>query len=108
MKKQATFIAVYAALVLIGGLVGYLVAGSIASILMSGTFALALFACSHYMAKGNGIAYTCASALVFCLTLFFTYRFLLSFKIAPGGIMMVLSAALFIFLLRSRSLIKAV
>ena len=98
MKQQSILIGLYAAFLIIGGLIGYFMAGSLASIFMSAAFAVVLMGCSILVWKGNRTAYRIAAALVFCLLLFFSYRFFMSFKIAPAGIMMLISGALFIAL----------
>jgi uncharacterized membrane protein (UPF0136 family) len=102
MKQQSIFIGIYAVFLIIGGLIGYYLAGSLASIFMSATFALLLLGCSISIWKGNRTAYYIAASLVFCLLLFFSYRFFTSFKIAPAGLMMLISGALLIGLAKCR------
>lgn len=98
MKQQSTLIVCYAILLLIGGFIGFITAGSIPSLVMSGIFSLLLVACSIYMFKGCRMAFHFASALVLILLLFFGYRFFMSLKLMPGGIMMLISAGLLIYL----------
>ena len=98
MNQKAILISSYAALILVGGIIGYVAAGSFISIAVSSVFALLLFACSYFVMNGNQMAYTIATTLIFCLMLFFGYRFFLTYKIAPGGIMAIISAALFAYL----------
>lgn len=94
MKRESLFITCYAVLLIIGGLIGYFTAGSLASIFMASGFAAILFVCSFFVHSGNKVAYDVAMGVVLCLLLFFGYRFFLTFKIAPAGIMTLISAAL--------------
>jgi uncharacterized membrane protein (UPF0136 family) len=102
MKGKAIIIAGYALLILIGGIIGHLVAHSLASLIASSIFALLLLGCAVLVSKGNSTAYHVATLLVACLLAFFTYRFFLTYKLAPGGIMAVISGILFIYLFAQR------
>ena len=98
MKSKSIILAVYAILVLAGGAIGYVTAGSLMSIVMAGGFAFALLACSYLTAKGNLKAYDIALGLLGVLLVFFGYRFFASFKIMPSGLMTVLTAATLVYL----------
>lgn len=102
MKLKSLIVASYAALILIGGIIGYLVAGSFISIIVSAIFAIVLFGCSYLIYRENTMAYTIATSLVFTLMLFFGYRYFVTFKIAPAGIMTLISGALFAYLAITR------
>lgn len=102
MKQKAILIGCYAGLILIGGIIGHVVAHSLISLIVSSIFALLLFACSVLTWKGNRLAYQCATVLVFSLFAFFSYRFFLTHKLAPAGIMAMISGCLFIYLLATR------
>lgn len=102
MKQKSIIIAIYAALILIGGIIGYVVAGSIMSIIMATLFSVVLFGCSLLVWHGNTMAYTIATSLVFSLLLFFGYRYYLTSKIAPAGIMALISVFLFAYLAITR------
>lgn len=98
MKQKSIIIGCYAMLNLAGGVIGYLVANSIASLVSSSIVAIALWLCALFILKGSAKAYTIATAIVCCLWAFFSYRFFLTQKLAPGGIMAILSAGLFLYL----------
>jgi uncharacterized membrane protein (UPF0136 family) len=102
MKAKAIIVGCYAVLILIGGVIGHLVANSLASLIASSIFALLLFVCAALIRKGNLMAYHIATFLVASLLGFFTYRFFLTYKLAPGGIMALISGVLFIYLFTQR------
>jgi uncharacterized membrane protein (UPF0136 family) len=98
MKEQNIYIIVYSALLMIGGMIGYFVAGSTASLVMSVLFALLLLICTIFMSGGNQTAYDVALGAILILFLFFSYRFFLSCKFMPGGFMAVVSAVVLAWL----------
>ncbi len=98
MKPQAIVIGSYALLNLIGGIIGFAVAGSLTSIVASAFIAVALLLCAWYVLKGNQIAYQIAFFLTLLLIAFFSYRYFLSWKIAPGGIMALISCSVLLYL----------
>ncbi len=83
-------IAVYGAFVLLGGLMGYIKAHSLPSLIMGGISGLLLFATSYGLFQGQSWATTAAFALPLLLTLFFLYRFSQSYAFMPAGLMVVL------------------
>ncbi|MFI0435246.1 MAG: TMEM14 family protein [Parachlamydiaceae bacterium] len=99
MKQQAIVISSYALLNLIGGLIGLAVAGSLPSLIASALIAVILFFCAAFVLRGSMVAYQTATILSACLFLFFTYRYSLSWKIMPGGVMALISIILFIYLI---------
>lgn len=102
MKKKAVVIWIYALIVLIGGLIGYLTANSLPSLLASSVAALVLFICGFFMQKEQSWAYYAASLLVGGLLAFFAYRFFLTYKIMPAGVMVLLSGLVFGYLVKCR------
>ena len=84
-----TILWVYIALLVVGGLIGFLKAGSKISLVMSVIFAvaLALFA-SHMLAWAMG-----ADALLLVLLLVFVMRYAKGRKFMPAGLMIVLTLA---------------
>jgi uncharacterized membrane protein (UPF0136 family) len=102
MKQKSIVIACYATLVLIGGIIGYVVAHSSVSLIMSGLFAILLYGCSAFVWRGNLMAYNLATSAIFCLLAFFCYRFLLTNKLAPAGIMSLISGGLLVYLVAAR------
>lgn len=83
----------FSLLVFSGGVMGYIKAGSVASIVMSTLFALgyvmALLA-ARYNEKSGFIISLCLSVV---LLLFFSYRFMATGSWVPAGMMALLSSA---------------
>lgn len=102
MKKKAIIIGCYSILILIGGIIGYVIANSLASLIASSLIALILLGCTALVWKGNLVAYHTTTLLTACLLIFFTYRFFLSYKVAPAGIMALISGILLIYLVAQR------
>lgn len=102
MKEKSIVICCYATLILIGGIIGHVVANSVASLIASSIFAFILFGCAVFIWKGYVMAYHVATFIVSCLLAFFTYRFFLTYKIAPAGIMAIISGCLAAYLISQR------
>lgn len=102
MKQKALIIGCYAIFILIGGIMGYMIANSLASLISSSTIALILFSCAFLIWRENVPAYNATALLVAFLFVFFSYRFFLSYKLMPGGVMALLSATLLAYLLTQR------
>lgn len=82
----------YALIVIAGGIVGYLKAGSSASLAMGAAFGLLLIATSFLMYRKVAWALNLSLAATLFLLLFFSYRFTASYKFMPAGLMALLSA----------------
>lgn len=102
MKQKSIVIGCYAILILIGGIIGHVVAHSSISLIISSVVAVVLLTCSTLIWKGRPTAYHVATAVVFCLFAFFSYRFFLTYKIAPSGILSLISLGLFYYLMAAR------
>jgi uncharacterized membrane protein (UPF0136 family) len=72
MKNLSLYVRLYSLLLLVGGGIGYLFSGSWISLIVSLTFAVALFICAKDASTLRG---KIGMALVFLLTAFFGYRF---------------------------------
>jgi uncharacterized membrane protein (UPF0136 family) len=93
---------VYALLLLIGGLIGYLKAGSTASLITSSSLAILMLICAALILRRNDFGLRFASLLTLIVLVFFSYRWWLTGAVMPAGIMMGISlVALFIFLASS-------
>lgn len=90
MNRVDAVITAYSLILLIGGVTGYMLAGSTASLLMSATFAIlligTLFLSRFYPAFAQKTTYTLLSALI----LFFGYRWY-SIKFMPSGLLCLLT-----------------
>lgn len=87
MKVYIQITLLYALLVLIGGLIGYIKAQSFASLVMSLSSVAALGLSCWLMMKNKRAGYFLALAVIGILGLFFVYRFVMTVKLMPAGIM---------------------
>ena len=84
-----TILWIYVALLVAGGLMGFLKAGSKMSLIMSVAFAIPLALCAQGMISEPKVA----DVLLAFLLVFFGMRFAKSKKFMPNGMMAILSAA---------------
>lgn len=91
MKISAWIILLYGLLVLVGGFIGHIQAGSTASLIMGGICGILLLLSSIGMFKNKLFPAYIAILLTLGLDGFFTYRFLLSFSFFPAGMMSLIS-----------------
>jgi len=80
---------IYIVLLLVGGLIGFLKAKSMISLVMSSAFALALAACASGFISQRAVP----DALLAALLVVFVLRLLKTRKFMPAGLMLVLTAA---------------
>lgn len=99
MHNKSYLIWGYAALLLIGGIIGFVKAGSIASLVISACFALLLTGTGYQVFKGNMVGYNASISVLIGLFTFFVSRFIGSYKMMPGGMMAIVTLCLFSFLL---------
>jgi uncharacterized membrane protein (UPF0136 family) len=90
---------IYALIVLIGGIVGHAVANSLASLIASSLTAALLLGCGYLIQKGQIWGYYGALLIASLLLTFFTYRFSLSYKFMPAGMMIGLTTMFLAYLL---------
>ena len=91
MHTASIIVYIYAALVILGGLFGFLKAKSLPSLIMGGIGGLALIAAG--VALGHGLAWGLPLALVLSagLLVFFSLRYVRTRAFMPGGLMAILS-----------------
>lgn len=99
MKYHAITVLIYAAIVILGGVFGYVKANSIPSLVAGVAFGIALGISGYYMLYGKNIAFYAAIGLTAFLGLFFAYRFFLAYQFMPAGLMCLLSVIVLIKLL---------
>src|ERR1700675_947168 len=88
----------YALIVLIGGIIGYAQASSVASLISGIVFGSLLLGCViAIFAKKRWGAYA-ALITTFVLDGFFTFRFLKYHKFMPSGLMSIISFAVLVYL----------
>jgi uncharacterized membrane protein (UPF0136 family) len=81
----------YGFLLLLGGIIGYVKASSLASLVMGVTFSFLICFAAFLILSNHEWGEFFAKTVVTLLFLFFAYRFFLSFKMMPGGVMAFLS-----------------
>lgn len=96
MKVTATIVCAYGVLIFLGGLMGYLKGGSSVSLLLGGTFSIALLVSSYFISKGKLIPQYIALLLTVVLDGIFTYRFAKTLHFFPAGFLSLLSLAVLI------------
>ena len=91
MHTASTIVYIYAALVMLGGIFGFLKAKSLPSLIMGEIGGLALIAAGY--ALGHALAWGLPLALVLCagLLVFFSLRYSRTRAFMPGGLMAILS-----------------
>jgi uncharacterized membrane protein (UPF0136 family) len=83
MKKMGYITAVYALIILTGGLVGFFTAHSKASLIASSIFAFFLIISALSLLKSQKWGYYMAVSISFILTIFFLNRFFNSYAFTP-------------------------
>ncbi len=90
MNRFNVLITAYALLLLIGGIIGYFVAGSSTSLVTSASFATLLIAALFLIPVFPNFAYRTIYTLSFALVLFFSYRWYYG-KFFPSGLLSIVS-----------------
>lgn len=109
MKMSAWIVLVYAILIFLGGMIGFNQAHSLPSLLAGSVSAFLLLTCSYGMFRRSMLAYTVAMVLILALTVFFGYRFTLTAKFMPSGMMALISAfCLLLVLTRRKKKVKLI
>jgi len=91
MRPTGWLILAYALFVLLGGIFGYVKAGSTASLIMGVIFAAALSIGAFALLNEKKIGFPIAVATTLLLTTFFIYRFILTYHFMPAGLMSLIS-----------------
>lgn len=102
MKISAWIVLMYALIILVGGMIGFKQAHSYPSLIAGLTASCLLFICGGAMLRGSNLAFSLAMAITLALTLFFAYRYTLTHKFMPAGIMSLVSALTLVIVLAQR------
>lgn len=99
LKKNGYILLIYAILVFVGGFMGFVLKHSVPSLVAGGVSGLALLWSSvlHFTCRKWGIYF--AFVLMFLLEVFFSYRFVISEKFFPAGMMLILTSGVIILLI---------
>lgn len=99
-KYIPTIVLTYGALLFLGGLIGYFQTGSKISFVAGFVTSLVCFGGGLAMQKGWKGGLLISLTITALMTLFFGYRFFVTFKLMPGGIFAFLSLAVFLLIWR--------
>lgn len=91
MNKITLTLMTYSALLAGGGLFGYLKAGSLASLIMSGTFAILILLSIYINKESPAMGYKVSYGLLAFLSAFFLYRTVLTGKFMPAGMLAIIT-----------------
>lgn len=89
MKAPGIVILFFGLLVLGGGIIGYITAGSMASLIAGSAFGLALLVSGLGVLRRQKMGFIFAPLITFLLTVFFAYRLAQSGNFIPSGLMAV-------------------
>lgn len=98
MTAMAVIGLMYGLVVLVGGVVGYAMKGSLPSIVAGGAFGIALLASAWAMQRGKAIGWYAALGLAAALALFFGNQYWQGGILFPAGLMAVTSLITLILL----------
>lgn len=101
MKTESYVSGIYALLVFLGGMIGYFTSHSLPSLIMGTAFSILMFICAYGIFKSCMYSLYGAMVLSTLLMFFFSYRFLLTTRFFPGGVMSLLSALVLVILFKS-------
>ncbi len=96
MKFMPWLVILYAFILMGGGMMGYYKAGSLPSLLMGCMTGLILIVSAITMFNKEVLGYFVSCGVAFAMAIFFTYRFIGSFKLLPTGLMAAISFLVFV------------
>jgi len=102
MKTRSIIVWIYALIILFGGIMGHIKAQSKASLWMGIISAVLLAASGALMYLGKKIGYHASLTLVCLLTIFFAWRFGVTLKFMPAGLMLIVSVVVGLALLKKQ------
>lgn len=91
-------IAAYSLLLLVGGTIGFIKSGSVISVAAGSLSALLLFISLYLKQAYSQIGYNVTYALLIALAALFTWRFSITLKFMPAGLLSILSIALLAYM----------
>lgn len=98
MRFMPWLVLLYSLIILGGGILGFSISHSWPSIIMGSISAILLICTAIAMFKGSVLGYFTAAGIAFLLAVFFTNRFIQTFKLMPSGLMAVISFLVFVIL----------
>jgi uncharacterized membrane protein (UPF0136 family) len=98
MKLAAWITLIYGLIVIGGGIMGYVKAHSTSSVVMGSAFGFLLIVSGIWMMGKWMIPAYAAILLTLVLDAFFTWRWLITFKFMPAGLMSIISTVVLLIL----------
>ena len=102
MKFTGIIVSVYGIVVVLGGLVGYLTADSLPSLIAGSVCGALLFASGLGLIRSSVIAFFTGLGVTLALAVFFGARYYLTLKMMPAGMMTVISLTILLLLLTTK------
>lgn len=99
VHAMGTVILIYSILVFAGGVMGFIMKNSLPSLLGGGIFGLTLVLMSVMTFTLRKWGLYVSFALILLLDAFFSYRFVLSYKFFPSGLMLAVSTLTLVILM---------
>jgi uncharacterized membrane protein (UPF0136 family) len=103
MKFNGIVVLIYGILVLLGGLIGYLTKGSLASLFTGSLCGALLIASALGIFRSSVLAFFTALGISGALAVFFALRYYVTGSMVPAGSMALLSSIVFLLLLTTKS-----
>jgi uncharacterized membrane protein (UPF0136 family) len=103
MKFNGIIVLIYGILVLLGGTIGYLTKGSLASLFSGAACGALLIASALGIFRTSVIAFFTALGTSGALGIFFAVRYYVTGSMMPAGGMAILSSTVFLLLLTAKS-----
>ena len=97
-QRSATLVLIYGALLVLGGVMGFIKAGSLISLIFGTVFGGAVLLSAWGMFKKKREAIYAALILAFAIDALFTYRMMETGKLFPAGVICILSLVVIIVL----------
>jgi uncharacterized membrane protein (UPF0136 family) len=91
MEQTAIEVLVYGAIMILGGIAGYVKVGSKASLLSGVGMGLALLACGYGVWRGSEHSLVVAEVIALLLVVLFAVRYAKSRRFMPAGMLAILS-----------------
>lgn len=107
MKATGWMILTYALLVFLGGIFGYIKAGSTASLVMGVLFAVILSTSAFALFNEKKIGFKAAIITTAVLAAFFLYRLTITLHFMPAGLMSILSLITLVLLFIQQAKLRA-
>ncbi|MDN3505534.1 MAG: TMEM14 family protein [Rhabdochlamydiaceae bacterium] len=92
MKLNGTLFFLFGALLIAGGAIGFIKAGSIISLVMGATLGLTICILAIYTLKGVVYCENCALVMTLLTDIFFAYRLLKAKSFFPAGIITIIAS----------------